>query len=162
MHSACCTCFEHDHNTSHTYGMPGWRGPWGGRGEGFVKIWEVGMCLFLCDMSMSDSDKWSEAYMHCPYIMGHLSSRLCKVQVSRIMSFRWQIACVIHTMIQMRKHGLAREVLWHMWCLFDVVCRDSSVWQGGCDNFILTIWVWQSEWVSLTNWMSLIKWIWEE
>lgn len=113
--------------------------------RGVEKTWGVCMCLSLCDMNMSDLDKWSEAYMHFPYIMGHLSSMLFRVQVSRIMSFGWQIACVIDIVIQISRHGLVRKLLWHMWCLCDVGYRDFSVWQGDCDNFILTRWAWQSE-----------------
>ena len=40
--------------------------------RGVEKTWEVCMCLSLCDMNMNDLGKWSEAYMHFPYIMGYL------------------------------------------------------------------------------------------
>ena len=69
--------------------------------EGLEKIWEVCMCLSLYDMTMCDSVWWSEIHMSCQYSIGHLSSKLFKIQISRLMSFGWQIGwqnvCVIDT-----------------------------------------------------------------
>ena len=88
-----------------------------------------------------------------------------KVQVSRIMSFGWQIVCVIDTVIQMRRHGLVRELLWHMWCLWclcDVECRDFSVWQGDWqlhfDKMSLTKWVWQKHCATRLRWCMCCMW----
>ena len=40
------------------------------------------MCLSLYDMTICDSVWWSEIHMSCQYSIGHLSSKLFKVQIS--------------------------------------------------------------------------------
>lgn len=157
MHWACNTCYEHDHHTCYTYGLPGWRGLWGGREEqglgdlgerlenmreGLEKIWEVWMCLSLCEMTIYDSVWWSEVHMSCQHTIGHLSSKLFKVQISRIMSFGWQNVCVIDIESKWEHRNFVEGVLWYKWCSLNVDCRDFTVWH---DTVRLTRWLSQGK-----------------
>ena len=104
------------------------------------------MCLSLYDMTMCDSVWWSEIHMSCQYSIGHLSSKLFKIQISRLMSFGWQIGwqnvCVIDTESKWEHRNFVKGVLWYKWCLLHVVCRDFPVWH---DTGRLTRWLSQGK-----------------
>ena len=114
--------------------------------EGLEKIWEVCMCLSLYDMTICDSVWWSEIHMSCQYSIGHLSSKLFKIQTSRLMSFGWQIGwqnvCVIDTESKWEHRNFVKGVLWYRWCLLHVDCRDFPVWH---DTVRLTRWLSQGK-----------------
>ena len=87
------------------------------------------MCLSLYDMTICESVWWSEIHMSCQYSIGHVSSKLFKIQISRLMSFGWQNVCVIDTESKWEHRNFIKGVLWYKWCLLHVNCRDFSVWQ---------------------------------
>ena len=89
--------------------------------------------------------------MSCQYSIGHLPSKLFKIQISRLMSFGWQTGwqnvCVIDTESKWEHKNFVKGVLWYKWCLLHVDCRDSSVWH----DTTLSDWKVDSHKVSLSG-----------
>lgn len=81
-------------------------------------------------------------FMSCQHTIGHLSSKLFKVQISRIMSFGWQNVCVIDIESKWEHRNFVEGVLWYKWCSLNVDCRDFPVWH---DTVRLTRWLSQGK-----------------
>ena len=127
--------------------------------EGGVRKYEGGVSEDMGGLHVSVSlwydHLWLSLVVWDPYVLpimysiGHISFKLFKIQISRLMSFGWQIGwqnvCMIDTESKWEHMTFVKGVLWYKWCLLHIDCSDFPVFPVWHDTVRLTRWLSQGK-----------------